>query len=195
MKKWGKGHQKMIVYHGSNSNFKALRVSKKLCRTEREKLEEGIGIYFSTDKGIAASYGKYLYELNLNEAKMFDFRKWSVCINYIDILVENLYMLFKIDAREIKESLAVGIYERNICIRSVGTRLRALIEDDYRLSEQFIKKIGAERFELAMNYIKRFNYKFLLAYMYTSIDYNNTVGVIRIPSPEVVQIVNKTKLY
>ena len=48
----------MIVYHGSNSNFKSLRISKSLVKHNSTLLNEGLGIYFSTDKEVARSYGK-----------------------------------------------------------------------------------------------------------------------------------------
>ena len=57
----------MVVYHGSNSNFKKLRISKDLVKRESTKTNEGMGIYFTTDKEIARSYGKYIYTIEIND--------------------------------------------------------------------------------------------------------------------------------
>ena len=44
----------MRVYHGSSHNFKKLRIDKHLVNYESTLLNEGLGIYFSTDFEIAA---------------------------------------------------------------------------------------------------------------------------------------------
>lgn len=63
----------MIVYHGSNSNFKKLRIAKSLVKHQSTLENEGLGIYFTTDKEIARSYGKWIYSLEIPD-DMIDFR-------------------------------------------------------------------------------------------------------------------------
>lgn len=65
----------MIAYHGSNRNFKKLRISKQLVQRTSTELNEGIGIYFSTNKRVAESYGNYVYILEINDKYFKDFRK------------------------------------------------------------------------------------------------------------------------
>lgn len=36
----------MLVYHGSNSNFRTLRISKSLVKHDSTLENEGLGIYF-----------------------------------------------------------------------------------------------------------------------------------------------------
>lgn len=81
----------MIVYHGSNSNFKKLRISKALVQHESTLLNEGIGIYFSTDKKVAESYGKYLYILEINDKQFIDYRVKRNCTNCIQKLLRAVY--------------------------------------------------------------------------------------------------------
>ena len=40
----------MIVYHGSDSNFRKLRIAKELVKNSSTMLNEGMGIYFFTNK-------------------------------------------------------------------------------------------------------------------------------------------------
>ncbi len=71
----------MLVYHGSNHNFRKLRIRKDLT-SESSMLNEGHGIYFSTDESIAASYGKYLYAIYICE-HILDFRIRETCKTYL----------------------------------------------------------------------------------------------------------------
>lgn len=73
----------MIVYHGSNSRFSHLRIAKSLVKYESTMTNEGMGIYFSTDREVAESYGKYVYTLELNDDYFVDFRKAIECKNFV----------------------------------------------------------------------------------------------------------------
>lgn len=72
----------MVVYHGSNRRFKSLRISKSLVNGRGSLENEGLGIYFSTDRDVACSYGKYVYRLYVNDKVLKDFRK-EVCMSTV----------------------------------------------------------------------------------------------------------------
>ena len=69
----------MIVYHGSNHNFKNFRIDKDLVEHRSTLENEGLGIYFSTNIEVARSYGKYLYIVDTGSANVMDFRRRSDC--------------------------------------------------------------------------------------------------------------------
>lgn len=73
----------MIVYHGSNSNFRTLRISKNLVNHKSTITNEGLGIYFSTNLDVAKSYGKYIYTLEINDKVLIDFRSRGNCRRYL----------------------------------------------------------------------------------------------------------------
>ena len=77
----------MIVYHGSNHCFRKLKIARSLVEHASTLENEGLGIYFSTDKNIAKSYGKYIYILELNENKMYDFRNRTECQKYVHNII------------------------------------------------------------------------------------------------------------
>ena len=87
----------MIAYHGSNSNFRQLRIAKSLVKHTSTLDNEGLGIYFSTDKEVAKSYGKYLYTLEINNKYFRDFRNIKTCRQYLALLSQEVYKRFKID--------------------------------------------------------------------------------------------------
>jgi len=81
----------MIAYHGSNSCFKNLRIHKSLVKSSATALNEGLGIYFSLDRDVASSYGKYMYTLEINDNYIKDFRVLAVCKKYVADLIRYIY--------------------------------------------------------------------------------------------------------
>lgn len=79
------------MYHGSSHNFKQFRISSSLQVRESTKTNEGLGIYFSSDKSIAMSYGKYVYSFYVNDAVLLDFRKRQVCRSWLGGLRSYVY--------------------------------------------------------------------------------------------------------
>lgn len=83
----------MIIYHGSNHRFEKPRISRSLTEKKSTAENEGAGLYFSTDRSVAESYGKYLYVIEIDDKDIMDFRKKSVCKQYVNDLCA--YMLSK----------------------------------------------------------------------------------------------------
>jgi len=64
----------MELYHGSNTVFKKFKIAKELARNDWETiLPEGLGIYMTSDREIAKSYGKIVY--NIECGAIYDFSK------------------------------------------------------------------------------------------------------------------------
>ena len=125
----------MIVYHGSDRYFRTLKVSINLSRSEASLLNEGLGIYFSTDKNVASHYGKYLYTLELNSRAIKDFRKSTTIDMYIAKLVATVCNKFGIDLTAYINlgMLATNVYSGNISIDGLGREIILLLESN----EQF----------------------------------------------------------
>ena len=179
----------MIVYHGSNSNFKKLRISETLVRWESTRANEGTGIYFTRDINYARSYGKYLYTLEINNDKLYDFTKWNTCYRY--------YLKIKTGILE-KTGVNIGMYlpsERvssvveylmygGIAVSGFGRELNLLLDSNdayYRLSES--KRSAVEA------YLRRCDRKPPEAYLFSY--HISFVGVIKDVSEDVVRIVGK----
>lgn len=101
----------MIVYHGSNHNFKKLRIDPKLCERRSIIENEGYGIYFSTDINIAKSYGSYIYVIEIDDASVIDFRNVNTCGVFLyrilnSVKTTSLYSL--IDHRTIYRNIYYG---------------------------------------------------------------------------------------
>ena len=61
------------LYHGSVSDFEEFKISENLLKTRKENLQEGLGIYFSTDENFAKNYGNFTYIVDINEKDCWDF--------------------------------------------------------------------------------------------------------------------------
>jgi hypothetical protein len=81
----------MIAYHGSNSNFKTLKISKSLVQHKSTLENEGLGIYISTNPEVAKTYGKYTYVLEINDKCIVDFRKKATCTAYVNYIAKSVY--------------------------------------------------------------------------------------------------------
>lgn len=178
----------MIVYHGSPSNFKNLRISKKLVRRDSTELNEGYGIYFSTNIEVARGYGEYLYKLEINDNYFKDFRNLSTCQRYINDI--RLYIKagtgIDIGYYADLQSIAEYVQGGNVAIWDIGREIYLCLDSNenwYNLKEYKIERV----YRMLRGYARR-NLK---AYMFT---YNiKDIGVIKDVSEDVVRIIGKTK--
>lgn len=178
----------MIVYHGSSSNFKKLRISKSLVKQDSTATNEGYGIYFSTNIDVAKSYGDYLYKLEINDNYFKDFRNLNTCQRYINDI--RLYIKagtgidigYYVDLNSIAEYAQYG----NIAIWDICREIYLFLDSNenwFNLKEYKIEKV----YRMLRVYARR-NLK---AYMFT---YNiKDIGVIKDVSEDVVRIIGKTK--
>lgn len=120
----------MLVYHGSDSNFKNLRISKSLVKHQSTLENEGLGIYFSTDREVARSYGKYIYSLYVNDSYLLDFRKKSVCVSYMTKIIGYVRAKSGIDIRRIIDvnPTISRMYLGGTAISRVGQELKLVLD-------------------------------------------------------------------
>jgi hypothetical protein len=180
----------MIAYHGSNSCFKNLRIHKSLVKSSATALNEGLGIYFSLDRDVASSYGKYMYTLEINDNYIKDFRVLAVCKKYIADLIKHIYRLEKIDISQYFDasSLVKYIYNGNTAISGIGREVYMLLDSNekwYRLSQEKIDKV--------YKILEKYDENNLYAYLF---NYNiRNIGVIKKIDDNIVRIVSRQKMY
>lgn len=179
----------MLVYHGSNSRFETLRLSKNLVKSEATMLNEGMGIYFSIYKDVAGSYGKYLYTLEINDKYLMDFRKKVVCKQYINQICkyirekEDIYINQYFD----RDNLVEYIYNGSIAVSGICREIYMLLDSNeywYNLTESKIEKV----YKLLENYDKKHLYAYLFNYNIKG------VGIIKNVDSEIVRIVSREKV-
>ena len=193
----------MIVYHGSNSNFKKLRISSSLVQHESTKTNEGLGIYFSTDKEVARSYGKYIYTLAINDKYFVNVASTGLftdvsqktdvnlkCKVYVAKLAQSIYKELKVDILEYIniEETADRMYFGGLAISGVGREVYMLLDSN----EKFYR-LPKTKIERAYQILRVYDKKHLYAYMF---NYNiKNIGVIKKVDDNIVKIMNKEQSY
>lgn len=182
----------MIVYHGSNSNFKKLRISKSLVKHTSTELNEGLGIYFSTNREVASSYGKYIYTLEINDKLFRDFRKKAECIKYIMEYVKYIKANVGIDIRSYVNlnNIADYMYYGGISIANLSREISLLLDS---CEKWYSKDVTETKRKKTITLLKKYNKESLYAYMF---NYNiKDIGVIKVVDDNVVRIINKESAY
>lgn len=181
----------MIVYHGSNSNFKKLRISPSLVQHESTKTNEGLGIYFSTDKEVARSYGKYIYTLEINDKYFVDFRNRTKCRLYIAKLAQSIYKELKVDILQYfsLEDTADRMYWGGLAISGVGREIYTLLYPN----EKWYENNSKTKIERVYQILRAYDKKHLYAYMFNY--HIKNIGVIKKTDDNIVRIVNKEYSY
>lgn len=178
----------MIVYHGSDSNFKTLRISKSLVKHKSTFDNEGLGIYFSTNIETAKSYGKYLYILEINDNVFMDFRKLAICKSYLGNIVSYVYqnscinIMNYITVFDTINRLNLGA----LAVSGVGKELSMLLDSTekwYTLPESKINKVYKLLKSIDKNCPKAYMFNYHIV----------NIGVIKDVSPDVVRIVDKLR--
>lgn len=180
----------MLVYHGSNSCFKNLRIHKDLVKSSATVLNEGIGIYFSLDQNVASSYGKYLYTLELNDKYVQDFRKKAVCKKYVVDLCKYIYSREKIEISKYFDinSLVEYIYCGNIAVSGICREVYMLLDANEKWYD-----IEESKMERIFKMLEKYDAENLNVYLF---NYNiKNIGVIKKIEPNFVRILNREKLF
>lgn len=176
----------MIVYHGSNRRFRKLRVSKELVSREFSELNEGLGIYISLNKSVAASYGKYIYTLEVNDKKLLDFRKKRVCKAYIYEVMREIFKItgfpFIVTPNDVN-MIAENIYAGAVAVSGLPRELELLFDSKERWYEY-----SKTKREQIVRTARRFCKETQQAYLF---NYNiPNIGIIKDTSEDVVKIVS-----
>lgn len=122
----------MIVYHGTNHRFKKLKISNKLSNPESLR-NEGKGIYFSDDINVAKYYGKTVYEITITP---LNFRKITVCRQFIKKLVSYVKTNTKVDIYPYIEDIATQIYNNNCCVANLSENIELILDNNQKYYEE-----------------------------------------------------------
>lgn len=180
----------MIAYHGSTHNFRTLRLCPKYTgQSTREN--EGVGIYFSTNRSVAESYGKYIYTLDINDDALLDFRKKAEAKKYVNTILADVRKKTKIPVQNYLDvsSIADYIVNGRVFIANLGEReISLLLDSTERWYTDGITEAQRKNVYRAL----RQEDKKLKAYMFSY--HIKGIGVIKDVSPEVVRIIGKEKV-
>lgn len=178
----------VVVYHGSDHNFKKLKISSDLVARRSTKDNEGLGIYFSSDRSVAESYGKYVYILLINSEYLWDFRKRIDCVRYLNSMIKTVKDRTRINIT------SLGIGYSDIIDRMVfgGQRISMLGEEIARsleLNNDWKLNVPQYRKEQVRSILKHYDKKVLKAYFFRY--HIDNVGVLKAVDESVVRIINK----
>ena len=177
----------MVVYHGSSHNFRTLRIRKDLTKDSSLK-NEGYGVYFSLNRDVAASYGKYLYTIQVNDKLLVDMRRLDMCRYYVRHLSGDIqkqfgfYLDAYVNTRMLVEYLQAG----QVAISGVGEEVKNLLDSE----ESFYNRFRS-RTETIFRWLERWS-GCPKAYLFTYHIVN--CGVIKDVSSDVAVLVNKERI-
>lgn len=178
----------LIVYHGSDRHFKNLRISKDLVRSPFSELTEGMGIYFSTNKYVASSYGRYVYTLQVNDNCLMDFRKEDNIYIYLKNIEDVIYKAEKIFiSRYVDFNVILEyIYYGNLAICSICREIALALDSNENWYLEDVNKINR-----VQNILRQYDKKHQIGYLF---NYNiDGIGVLRKVGKDIVRIINCEK--
>lgn len=181
----------MIVYHGSNSNFRQLRISSTLTKYESTMNNEGPGIYFSTDKNVARSYGKWIYILEINDRVLKDFRNKQVCIGYVNSIIKEIQKKYSIDISKYFNvtNLVKYINFGGIAVSRTCHEIQMLLDSECAWYED----VSESKIQRVYQTLRGLDKRCPAAYMFS---YNiKNIGVIKRIEDNVVRILSKESAY
>ena len=179
----------MIVYHGSNKCFRTLKISDRLVRSDASKLNEGIGIYFSTDKDVASSYGKYVYTLEINNKYIYDFRSKSGIKHYIVKVAFDIYEKYEIDILKYIDIdiLIEYIYSGNIAISAICREIYLILD-----SNESWYKVAGDKMDKVYKFLEKYDKQKQVVYLF---NYNiKGIGVIKKVGDDIVRIISRERV-
>lgn len=181
----------MIVYHGSNSNFKRLKIAKDLVRFESTVSNEGYGIYFSTYREVAESYGKYLYTLEIDDKQLLNFKNNRTCLYYLNNLKNYIREKTEINIYDYISYNGIANYMQygGIAIWGVGREIYMQLDS----IEEWHASTSESKRNKVYSILRGYNKRSLKAYIFNY--HIRGVGVIKDVSEDVVKIISKEKLH
>lgn len=179
----------MIAYHGSNSRFETLRIGKRFTKNDNSLLNEGLGIYFSTNRKIAEKYGKYIYTLEIKDNKLFDMRSIRVIQSRIRWIAKeikrdtNIDILPYLNIREIARFVADG----RVAVDGICREIYMLLDSNEDWYFAAGNKVG-----IVYSKLQKLSKQKITAYLFNYMIPD--IGVIKVVTPDVVTILSREKL-
>lgn len=180
----------MIVYHGSDSNFRKLKISKSLVKHTSTLGNEGLGIYFSTDPSVANSYGKYLYTLEINDKAFIDMRKKANCTKYIRKIIGAVYKETGVNISMYFDFQYIinRLYYGGQAVFSVGHDMADILDN----TDEFYKGLSQTKRDKVYRVLRHMDKECPKAYMFNY--HIKNIGVIKDVSEEYVRIVKRENI-
>lgn len=181
----------MIVYHGSNHNFKTLKIAPRLCEHESTKTNEGYGIYFSTDRTVAESYGKYVYVLEINDECFVDYRKKTTCMALLNRMRATIKKKTGLDICQYinLQQTATYMYFGGLAITHVGKEIYDCLDS----TSSWYEDTTQTQQEQVRRILNTFDKKYHKAFMFNY--HIKNIGVIKNVDESVVKIIRKEPAY
>lgn len=132
----------MILYHGSYHNFDFPNMSQiKKYSKESSLLNEGHGLYCTTMPGVAKSYGKYVYEINVDTKDVKVFNSYSGVHYYIVDIILFIKERNKVDISPYINinSIAAYVVSGKIGLCNIGGEIEKILDN----SEPFYNRYGS----------------------------------------------------
>lgn len=181
----------MLVYHGSNHCFKQFRIDKKLVNSQSTLDNEGLGIYFSTDRKVAESYGRYLYTIDLDESVVLDFRKRVVVHSYLTGMVRRASQAIKKPLclrEETLQNIEKYILQGSVAVSGIAEEVALSLDSE---EDWYTKYTESER-KKVLKELKAFEYNRLNIYLFP---YNiKGCGVMKRLEARFYRIVNRERI-
>lgn len=176
----------MRVFHGSPRSFTKLRIDKRLIRHNATLENEGAGIYFTTDPNRAKSYGRYLYELEISDKYLMDFRNIKECAKYLTEVRKHIISKAGVDIGKYIDlrSIAASMHNTHISISETCNEIYLLLDSNeqwYSLSNSRIQRI--------YSILRAFDRRNLKVYMFPYMIEN--VGISKTTDESIIRIVSK----
>lgn len=181
----------MIAYHGSNSNFKQLRISSTLTKYESTMNNEGPGIYFSTDKEVARSYGKWIYILEINDKVIKNFKNKKVCIAYVNSIIREIQKKYGVDISKYIDTttLVKCINFGGIAVSGTCHEIIMLLDSNY----EWYKNVPNSKIQRIYQTLRGLDKRCPAVYLF---NYNiKNIGVIKRLGDDIVRILDKESAY
>lgn len=192
----------MIVYHGSNSNFNTLKVSKSLTKwiegnnidgiTTRyfpSGYQEDTGIYFSLDEEEAKRYGRYLYMIEIDDKCVKDFTNKVNCNAYLAAIAVDINQKLQISLFDYinMAQLSELMYYGKIRISGIGNEIGLMLESNERFN-----KIAESKRNRTYQLLRAWDKKEIQAILFNSP--NKKEGIIKKVDKDHMRILGKKKL-
>lgn len=152
---------------------------------------EGCGIYFSTDREIAESYGRYLYTLEINESYLKDFRNINTCKAYVNDLAKHVKK-----ETDINLSKYMQLYDTvkrvkygELAVSDIGREISLLLDNN----ENFYSDLSESKRNRLLQILRVYDKKHLNVYMFTY--HIPNIGIVKNLNPDIVRIISKEKRY
>lgn len=149
----------MILYHGSYHNFDFPNMSQiKKYSKESSLLNEGHGLYCTTMPEVAKSYGKYIYEINVDTKDVKVFNSYSGVQYYIERIIIFIKEKNNVDISPYINinNIAAYVVSGKIGLCNIGREIDKILDN----SESFYNRYGSV-YEFVHNSLRLWDKEYL----------------------------------